>query len=114
MQKVNNPLPHHTDRLFLTDGGIETWLMYKRGFELKHFCAFDLLNDPAVYSALREYYRAHAEIALKAGVPFIFDSLTYRSSGDWGGLLGYSPERPRGDECEGVRSLSHNCLRDRV
>jgi S-methylmethionine-dependent homocysteine/selenocysteine methylase len=45
-------LPHQTDRLFLTDGGIETWLMYKQGFELPHFCGFQFLDDAAGREAL--------------------------------------------------------------
>ncbi len=39
---------------------------------------------------IRSYYRAFAEIAVEHGAAFIFDSLTYRASRDWGGLLGYS------------------------
>lgn len=83
-------LPHQTDRLFLTDGGIETWLMYKRGFELPHFSAYQLLDDPAGSAALREYYRDFATIARERGTAFIFCSLTYRASRDWGRLLGFS------------------------
>ncbi len=83
-------LPHQTDDIFLTDGGTETWLLYKRGFELPEFSAFHLLNDQRSAAALREYYLAFANIAVKLGTPFIFDSLTYRASRDWGALLGYS------------------------
>lgn len=85
-------LPHQTDDLFLTDGGTETWLMYKRGFELEEFAAFHLLHDPKAKSALQEYYRTFAEVAVRHGTNFIFDSLTYRASRDWGRLLGYSDE----------------------
>lgn len=83
-------LPHKTNAIFLTDGGAETWLVYKRGFELPKFSAFDLLNDERSAGALREYYTAFANVALKLGTPFIFFSLTYRASRDWGDLLGYS------------------------
>jgi S-methylmethionine-dependent homocysteine/selenocysteine methylase len=85
-------LPHETDDLFLTDGGIETWLMYKRGFELPHFCDFQLLDDPKGRAALREYYLGFASIAKRRGTGYIFCSLTYRASRDWGGLIGYSPD----------------------
>ena len=80
---ISSPqLPHETDRLFLTDGGTETWLEYKRGFELTHFSAFDLLNDPDATAAIKEYYLEFARVAKSLGVPFIFDSLTYRASRD--------------------------------
>ena len=85
-------MPHETDRVFLTDGGTETWLMHKRGLELPHFCAFHLLNDRTASAAIRAYYRAFADIAVEHGTGFIFDSLTYRASRDWGNRLGYSAE----------------------
>mgnify|MGYP001824370011 CR=1 FL=1 len=37
MSRPRPRLPHQTDDIFLTDGGTETWLMYKRGFELPEF-----------------------------------------------------------------------------
>lgn len=83
-------LPNETNRLFLTDGGTETFLIHKRGLELPHFSSFHLLNDPGATEEVRSYYRAFADIAVEHGTAFIFDSLTYRASTDWGELLGYS------------------------
>lgn len=83
-------LPHETDRLFLTDGGTETYLIYKRGLALPNFSSFHLLGDPEGEKEIRAYYLAFAEIAVEHGTAFIFDSLTYRASSDWGHLLGYS------------------------
>lgn len=102
MSRPRPRLPHQTDDIFLTDGGTETWLMYKRGFELPEFSAFHLLNDPRSAAALREYYTAFANIAVKLGTPLIFDSLTYRASRDWGALLGYSTE--------GLAEMNHKCF----
>jgi homocysteine S-methyltransferase len=92
MSAARPDLPHKSDRLFLTDGGIETWLMYKNGIELEHFSAFRLLKDHAATEAITHYYRAHAELAKTYDTGFIFDSLTYRASRDWGTLLGYSAD----------------------
>ena len=83
-------LPHETNRRFLTDGGTETWLIHKRGLDLPNFSSFHLLNDEAATEEIRSYYRAFANIAIEHGTAFIFDSLTYRASRDWGELLGYS------------------------
>ena len=102
MTPTTTRLPHQTDEIFLTDGGTETWLMYKRGFELQEFSAFHLLKDEQPAQALREYYTAFAEVAVKLGTPFIFDSLTYRASRDWGTLLGYSPQ--------GLAEMNHKCF----
>lgn len=102
MSQLTPRLPHQTDDIFLTDGGTETWLMYKRGFELPEFSAFHLLNDERSARALREYYTAFAKVAVKLGTPFIFDSLTYRASRDWGALLGYSTE--------GLAEMNRKCF----
>ena len=102
MPRPSPRLPHQTDDIFLTDGGTETWLMYKRGFEIPEFSAFHLLNDQRAATALREYYTAFASIAAKLGTPFIFDSLTYRASRDWGALLGYS--------ANALAEMNHKCF----
>lgn len=102
MQRATSELPHHADTIFLTDGGTETWLMYKRGFDLPEFSAFHLLNDKTATAAIREYYRAFADVAVTLGTGFIFDSLTYRASRDWGRLLGYSDD--------GLAEMNHRCL----
>lgn len=102
MTRATPLLPHQTDDIFLTDGGTETWLMYKRGFELPEFSAFHLLNEKKSADALREYYNAFAEVAVKLGTPFIFDSLTYRASRDWGTLLGYSTDS--------LAEMNHKCF----
>jgi len=78
--------------IYLTDGGTETFLMYKKGFELPHFCAFHLLNDAGAGEIIKQYYRDHAAVARKYGTGFIYCSLTYRASSDWGKLLGYSSQ----------------------
>lgn len=102
MTAAARTLPHQTDRLFLTDGGTETWLMYKQGYELPEFSAFHLLNDLGAEEVIRGYYRAFAGIARRLGCGFIFDSLTYRASRDWGALLGYTPE--------GLAEMNRRCL----
>lgn len=102
MTQSSPQLPHQTKEIFLTDGGTETWLMYKRGFELPEFSAFHLLNNQQSTAALKEYYTAFADVAMQLGTPFIFDSLTYRASRDWGALLGYSSE--------GLADMNHKCF----
>ncbi len=90
MSKYRIALPQLSGEIFLTDGGIETDLIYSRGFELPCFASFHLLNSEKGYEALRDYYRTHAAIAHKYGIGFILEAPTYRSSSDWGKELGYS------------------------
>jgi len=77
--------------LFLTDGGIETDLIFNDGFELPHFAAFHLLKDEKGTWALRAYFTRYARIAAASGTGFILESPTWRASADWGDKLGYSP-----------------------
>ena len=90
MAQYKNNLPQLSGEIFLTDGGIETDLIYSRGFELPCFAAFHLLNDAKGYQALVDYYRSYATIAHKYQLGFILEAPTYRSSSDWGKELGYS------------------------
>ncbi len=86
----NIGLPQLHGDLFLTDGGIETTLIFHDGLDLPLFAAFDLLKDEAGEQALRRYYRQHAAVAARRGTGFIFESPTWRASSDWGDRLGYS------------------------
>jgi S-methylmethionine-dependent homocysteine/selenocysteine methylase len=88
--RYRNALPQLTDGLFLTDGGIETTLMFHDGLDLPYFAAFDLLRREEGREALHRYYRSHAAIATAHGVGFILESATWRASADWGEKLGYS------------------------
>ena len=44
MTSYRHALPQLSDRITLTDGGIETTLIYHEGIELPHFAAFVLLE----------------------------------------------------------------------
>jgi S-methylmethionine-dependent homocysteine/selenocysteine methylase len=90
MPKYRNYLPQLNGGIFLTDGGIETTLIFHNGLELPYFAAFHLLKDKAGAEALRKYFRSHASIARAHGTGFILESPTWRASPDWGAKLGYS------------------------
>ena len=90
MTKYRGHLPQLADRLFLTDGGIETDLIFNGDFELPHFAAFHLLKDEKGLEALRAYYTRYAAIARDNSYGFILESPTWRASSDWGDKLGYS------------------------
>ena len=62
MTLYRKALPQLGDALFVTDGGIETALIFNEGIELPDFAAFDLFRRPGGEAALRRYYarlRAH-------------------------------------------------------
>ena len=76
----------------ITDGGMETTLIFHEGLDLPHFASFVLLENEAGREALRAYYRRYIEIARFRGVEIILDTPTWRANRDWGERLGYSPE----------------------
>jgi S-methylmethionine-dependent homocysteine/selenocysteine methylase len=96
MTKYRQNLPQMNDMLFLSDGGIETSLIYLDGIELPHFAAFDLLKSQAGKRSLRTYYEPYAEIARQHSAGFILESPTWRASADWGAKLGYSKNEMAG------------------
>jgi len=87
-----NNLPQTQGNLFLTDGGIETTLIFHDGFELPLFAAFDLFKNEAGRAGLRNYFTTYAKIASEQGVGFILESPTWRASSDWATQLGYSTD----------------------
>jgi len=90
MAKYRNKLPQLSNGIFLTDGGIETTLIFHEGLELPDFAAFHLLRDKKGYEALRKYFRTYAALARNYEVGFILESPTWRANLDWGMNLDYS------------------------
>jgi homocysteine S-methyltransferase len=88
--KYRRNLPHSAGGLFLTDGGIETTLIFEDGLDLPHFAAFALLRDAKSCPALVRYYERYIDIARASGMGFILESPTWRASADWAAKLGYS------------------------
>jgi len=92
MSKYRNNLPQLGDRLFLTDGGLETTLIFHDGIELPHFASFDLLKSETGVARLRSYKESYIALAKRAGIGFILEGATWRANPDWGVKLGYSRE----------------------
>ena len=93
MTKYRNNLPQlAADRVFLTDSGLETTLIFKDGIELNQFASFELLKTENGRRRLLDYFREHAQTAVDAGMGFVLESATWRSNADWGAKLGYSPD----------------------
>ena len=90
MAKYRQQLPQLSGDLFLTDGGLETCLIFHDELDLPDFAAFDLLKEDTGRAAVDRYYRNYITIAQANGVGFILESATWRASPDWGTKLGYS------------------------
>lgn len=81
--------PLLADGPFVTDGGLETDLLFHHGFDLPEFAAFPLLEHPAGRAALDAYYDQYAAIARAAGQGLMFETPTWRANPDWAGKIGY-------------------------
>ena len=89
MSKYRNRLPQLPDRPFLTDGGLETTLIFHDRVELPYFAAFDLLKDDAGTAILRRYFTRYADLARAKGTGIVLESATWRANPDWASKLGY-------------------------
>jgi len=76
-------------RVFLTDSGLETVLIFLEGIDLPLFAAFVLLDTEEGTERLRRYFLRHTEIARAAGLGFVGESPTWRASPDWATQLAY-------------------------
>ena len=90
MGKYRKALPQLSKKIFLTDSGLETHLIYDKSINLQDFAAFELLRSSRGFYELYEYFASHAELARRYGMGFILESPTWRANPDWGEKLGYS------------------------
>ena len=111
MSKYRKHLPQLSGGLFLTDGGLETTLIFHDGMELPYFAAFHLLRDGAGRQALTRYFERYIAIAKSDGRGFILESPTWRASRDWGDKLGYTHDEIAAANRESIRLMLD--LRDR-
>ena len=91
MARHRNSLPQLTGGPFLTDGGLETDLIFNEGIDLPLFAAVDALRSSNGTRAIETYYRRYLDIADDHGYGFVLESPTWRASSDWGERLGYAP-----------------------
>jgi S-methylmethionine-dependent homocysteine/selenocysteine methylase len=93
MATFRRHLPQLAGPVFLTDGGIETTLLFDDGLDLPDFAAFHLLADPDGTAALVRYFDRYADVARRDRVGIVLETPTWRASPDWGARLGYTVEQ---------------------
>src|SRR5690242_14567439 len=82
-----------SSRLFLTDGGLETTLIFHEGWSLPMFESFVLMDSEKGRAALVDYYERYIAIAKQRGRGFVLESPTWRANPDWAAKVGYDPAR---------------------
>ncbi len=92
MAKYRTRLPQLSDRLFLTDAGMETFLIFHEGVELPYFASFDLMKDADGIAQVRRYYERFIALAKHRRLGFVLESPTWRANRDWAAKLGYDAQ----------------------
>ena len=92
MTRYREHLPQLDGGPFLTDGGLETDLIFHRGLELPEFAAFDLLKDAEGTGELRAYFEPYLALAREHGLGFVLESPTWRANPHWAAQIGYSTD----------------------
>ena len=94
--RYRKALPQLGEDPFLTDAGMETWLVFDRGIDLPQFAAFHLLRDDSGTQELRAYFEPYLALAARYGTGFVLEAPTWRANPRWAALIGYSePELER-------------------
>lgn len=76
-------LPQTRGAFLITDGGLETDLIFHHGFALPAFASLPLVDDAHGRAALRRYFDEYIGIARDNGVGIVLESPTWRGNPDW-------------------------------
>lgn len=77
---------------WLTDGGLETHMVFHEGIDLPQFASFPLLGQARGRQALERYFSGFLDEAEDLGLGFVLDTATWRASAGWGARMGWSAE----------------------
>lgn len=90
--RVSRSLPQIDGTLCLTDGGIETDLIFHDGVELPYNAAYVLLQHVDGIARLTQYFEKYLAIAREVGAGFVLESATWRANPDWATKIGTPPD----------------------
>lgn len=88
-----NQLPQTLDKTCLTDGGLETVMIYQEGIDLPNFASYTLLEREDARDILQRYFQPYIEIARKHRLGLQLESVTWRANTDWGATLGHDQKQ---------------------
>jgi S-methylmethionine-dependent homocysteine/selenocysteine methylase len=86
-------LARTSGRLWLSDGGLETAMVFHEGIDLPQFAAFPLLDSDRGRAALARYFKGFLDRAAELGAGFVLDTVTWRASRGWGEVMGLDADR---------------------
>ncbi len=110
MSKYRNNLPQLSNQRFLSDGGLETTLIFHDGIDLPGFASFVLMDKESDREKIKEYYLKYVNIARENKVGFILESPTWRANRDWAEKIDYPLHNLEQANIESIKLLAE--LRD--
>src|SRR6476620_10263882 len=105
-------LPQLDGHVFLTDGGVETDLIFHRGMDLPEFASFVLHENAESEAVLRDYYAEYLAIGATTGLGLVLETSTWRASKDCGSKLGYDAGQLRAANERSVQFFREMCASD--
>lgn len=91
--KYRHRLPQLDGGLFLTDGGLETTLIFHDGWQLPMFESFVLIESARGRAALEAYFDRYLPLAQEHRTGFVLESPTWRANPDWALKAGIGRDR---------------------
>lgn len=96
MPRYRHALPQLAGQPLLTDGGIETVLIFQEGIDLPCFASFPVLQSDSGRALLTRYLDRHLEVANRYGVGMMLEAATWRANPDWVERVTGSPDGAAG------------------
>ena len=88
--RYRDSLPQLDGTLMLTDGGLETTLIFREGTELPCFASFPLIERADGRASMVRYFEPYLATARRLGAGFVLEANTWRANPSWGAKLGYT------------------------
>lgn len=105
MARYRHRLPPCDGTPFVTDGGIETTLIFEYGLDLPCFASFALLATHDGQPALRRYFQTYVDLARRLRLGLVLESPTWRASPAWAEALGFPLNRLDWIQHEAIRMM---------
>ncbi|MFM2356742.1 MAG: hypothetical protein RLZZ528_2478, partial [Pseudomonadota bacterium] len=80
-------------RLWLTDAGLETAMVFLEGLDLPQFASFTLLDSAKGRQRMQAYFEGFLDEAAHLGTGFVMDTATWRSNDGWADVMGIPRDR---------------------
>lgn len=106
MSRYRSNLPQLAGGLFLSDGGIETDLIFNHGIDIREFAAHTLLPSADGRAAMANYFREFLGLAAEQNAGFILDSQTWKAHPHWAQDLGATPDELRDANIESIQFIA--------